>query len=128
MDARWLLGLVCALFAPTAGLADPDPGQAVLTDDDLVAYAALPYNKVQMTGRWIDLGRHHDVPVVVEFPCGDVCPDYTVRIIHYAVPPGAPCDAIGGVTQTWRLPVGIAMGEQAYCIPEPLAKPASGGR
>jgi len=122
MDPRPLLGLCCALLAPATSLADPSPGQAVLTDDALVAYAAAPYNKAAMMERTVDLGRHRGVPVVAEFPCSDVCPAYTVRIIHYAVPPGAPCDAAGGVTQTWQVPFGIGTREEAFCVPGPLAK------
>jgi hypothetical protein len=121
MDARWFPGLCCALLAPTAGLAEPSPGQAVLTDEALVAYAARPFDRDAMMEQRVDLGRHHGVPVVAEFPCSDVCPAYTVRIIHYAVPPGAACDAAGGITETREVPYAIAAREEAFCIPKPLA-------
>jgi hypothetical protein len=121
MDARWLPGLCCALFAPAASLADPSPGQSVLTDAALVAYAAAPFDKTAMMGRRVDLGRHRGVPVVAEFPCSDVCPAYTVRIVHYAVAPGAACDAAGGVTEAREVPYGIATHEEPFCIPRPLA-------
>ena len=51
-----------------------------------------------MMGKRITLGRHHGVPVVVEFPCSDICPQYTTQIIHYDIAPGAACEAAGGVT------------------------------
>jgi hypothetical protein len=124
MDARRLAGLCCALLAPTTGLADPGRGPAILTDAGLVAYAARPFDKAAMMERRIELGRHRGVPVVAEFPCSDICPAYTVRIIHYAVAPGAPCDAAGGVTETRSVPFSIATREEAFCIPKPLA----GGR
>jgi hypothetical protein len=121
MDARWLPGFCCALVAPAASLADPSPGQAVLTDAALVAYAAAPFDKAAMMERRVELGRHRGVPVVAEFPCSDICPAYTVRIIHYAVPPGAPCDAAGGVTETRQVPFSIATREEAFCVPKVLA-------
>ena len=125
MDARRLPGLVCALVAPAAALADPSSSQTILTDAALVAYAAAPFDKAAMMERQVELGRHRGVPVVAEFPCSDVCPAYTLRIIHYAVAPGAACDAAGGVTQAWLVPFGIGTREERFCIPAPLANGAN---
>ena len=46
-----------------------------------------------MMEKRITLGLHHGVPVVVEFPCSDICPQYTTRIVHYDLAPGAACAA-----------------------------------
>jgi hypothetical protein len=92
-----------------------------LSDRDLVAYAAQPFDKAAMMERRVLLGRHHGVPVVADFPCSDVCPTYTVRIIHYEVPPGQRCDEIGGVTVLRAVPFGIATHEAPFCVPKPIA-------
>jgi hypothetical protein len=126
MDARRLVGLICALFAPATGLADANPGQGVLTDAALTAYAAASYDKAAMMAQHVQLGRHHGVAVVADFPCSDVCPAYTVRIIHYAVAPGPACAAAGGVSEMREVPFSIATREEAFCLPAVLA--GGGGR
>ena len=92
-----------------------------LSDADLVAYAHAPYDAGAMMGKQITLGLHRGVPVVVEFPCSDICPQYTTQIIHYDAPPGAACAAAGGVTQTRSVPFSIAVIQRDFCIPKPLA-------
>src|SRR5579862_2940567 len=87
--------LVAALATPALAGGSDRP----LTDADLVAYAARPFNKAAMMFHRVALGRHDGAPVVADFICGDVCPDYTVQIVHYDVPPGPACARIGGVTQ-----------------------------
>lgn len=93
-----------------------------LSDADLVAYAAAPYDQAAMMGKRITLGLHHGVAVVAEFPCSDVCPQYTKRIIHYDIAPGAACEAAGGVTQGRLVPFSIAVVMRDFCIPKPLAR------
>jgi hypothetical protein len=59
--------------------------------------------------------------VVVDYPCADVCPDYTVRIIHYDVAPGHDCDQIGGKTVVRAVPFAIAARVEPFCVPAVLA-------
>jgi hypothetical protein len=59
--------------------------------------------------------------VVADYPCSDICPDYTTRIIHYAARPGAECDRIGGATVTRMVPVSIAVMRQQFCVPTAIA-------
>src|SRR5579862_7998940 len=92
-----------ALFAANGAFAGPRN----LSDADLVAYAAAPYNQAAMMFKHVTLGLHHGVPVVVEFPCSDVCPQYTTEIVHYDVAPGAACAAAGGVTEMRSVPFSI---------------------
>lgn len=112
-----------AIFASAALLpfAAAHAAPRVLTDADLVTYAAAPYDHAAMMGKNITLGLHRNVAVVVDFPCSDVCPNYTTQIIHYDVAPGATCDAVGGVTQSRMVPSGIAVMKRDFCIPKPLA-------
>ncbi|MGN2245481.1 hypothetical protein ACFWZ3_02195 [Frateuria sp. GZRR35] len=111
-----LAGAGCATRASEPGMLD---------DAALAAYAAKPFDKQAMMGRTVELGRNHGLPVVAEFPCSDVCPQYTVRIIHYRLPEGADCASAGGVEKTVGVPVAIAVLPKTFCVPKALA--ASGG-
>jgi hypothetical protein len=92
-----------------------------LSDSDLVSYAAKGYDKKAMQGKHLVLGAHHGISVVVEFPCSDLCPAYTTRIIHYDLPPDGTCAAQGGVTVLIGTPVGIGEMPVQYCVPKVLA-------
>jgi hypothetical protein len=74
-----------------------------------------------MEGKHIVLGVHAGTPVVVDFPCSDLCPAYTIRIIHYDLPAGPACAAHGGVEKLIGTPVGIARVPVPYCVPRVLA-------
>lgn len=110
------LWLLAALATPALAAAPVRQ----LTDADLTAYAAKPFDKAAMMFKRVALGMHHGALVVADFPCGDVCPNYTVRIIHYDAPPGPACAKLGGVTETRSVPVSIAVEEKTYCVPAVL--------
>ena len=88
---------------------------------DLVAYAAKPYDKAAMMEKSITLGVHHGARVIADFPCSDICPNYTTRIIHYDLAVGPPCAAVGGVTETRMVPFTIAVVRKQFCMPQVLA-------
>jgi|SRR5579872_1782543 len=113
-----------ALLSPQRATAEPP----TLSDAELIAYAAQPYDHAAMMGRRITVGLHHGAAVIAEFPCSDVCPQYTTRIVHYDIAPGAACEAAGGVTQLRRVPFSIAMVEREFCIPKPLAQAPGNSR
>ncbi|HLY78495.1 MAG TPA: hypothetical protein VKQ70_03920 [Caulobacteraceae bacterium] len=114
-----LLVLTLALLAPQR-LAAAEPRQ--LSDAELIAYDAQPFDHAAMMGKRVVVGLFHGARVVAEFPCSDVCPDYTTRIVHLDVAPGAACAAAGGVTEARRVPCSIAMVERDFCVPRPLAR------
>lgn len=93
---------------------------AALDAAALQAYAGKPWSKAAMMHTTLELGRFRNVPVVAEFPCADVCPQYTIRIIHYRLPAGADCAAVGGVEEDVPVPVAITVMNKRFCIPEPL--------
>jgi len=93
-----------------------------LSDEALIVYASQPYDKGAMEFHHDVLGIHHGTEVVADFPCSDICPTYTVRIIHYSVEPGPDCDRIGGVTQIRTVPVSIAVMRRPFCVPKVLAE------
>jgi hypothetical protein len=108
--------LLAAIAAPALAAAAP----RILTDADLLAYAAKPYDKAAMMERRVALGLHHGAPVVADFPCSDICPDYTVRIIHYDLEPGPACARVGGAVESRAVPVSIAVMERKFCVPAVL--------
>jgi hypothetical protein len=86
----------------------------------LQAWAGKPWDKAALMNTTVELGRYRNVPVVAEFPCSDVCPQYTVRIIHYRLPPEASCASVGGVEKEVLVPIAITVRSKTFCIPEPL--------
>ncbi len=91
-----------------------------MDDAGLRAYANKPWDKAALMNSTVELGRHRNVPVVAEFPCSDVCPQYTVRIIHYQLPADASCASVGGVEKSVLVPVAITVLSRTFCIPQPL--------
>ena len=75
-----------------------------------------------MMFRRLVLGRHNGHVVVADHPCGDVCPQYTRRIIHYDLPPER-CAKAGGAVVEELVPVSIAVRRMPYCEPKVLARP-----
>jgi hypothetical protein len=120
--AALVLGLAAALAACAGWATPPD----TVTDAQIKAYAARSFDKSQKMFKQDVLGIHHGAKVVADFPCSDVCPQYTTRVIHYDVEPGPACEAIGGVTQARRIPMGIGSGERDYCVPKVLAEEKQG--
>lgn len=111
--AGLLLGAGCATRAGEPGLLD---------DAALAAYAAKPFDKHAMMGQTVELGRNHGLPVVAEFSCSDVCPQYTVRIIRYRLPERADCAGAGGVEKSVLVPVAITVLPKTFCVPKVLAE------
>ena len=66
------------------------------------------------------LGLLNDSPVVADYICSDVCPDYTVRVIHYELSEGQTCNSVGGVEKALRIPVAIAATDKVFCFPRVL--------
>lgn len=111
LSSLLLGGISCTSRAVDAGMLD---------DAALRAYATRPWDKARLMGSTVQLGRHHGVPVVAEFPCADVCPRYTVRIIHYVLPEGVSCESVGGVEQSVGVPVAIMVRQETFCFPKVL--------
>lgn len=88
----------------------------------LKAYAGKPWNKAALMNTTVELGRYRHVPVVAEHPCSDVCPQYTVRIIHYRLPADVSCASVGGVEKEVLVPIAITVRSRTVCIPKPLVE------
>jgi hypothetical protein len=101
--------------------ATTDGGEKrAISDAELLDYATDPYDRAKMMGQRIVLGLNHDTRVIAIFPCSDVCPHYTRRVIHYDVPL-ARCAEVSGVEKMVPVPYAIAMIMRPFCIPKVLA-------
>lgn len=115
-----LLGASLLLLAACAASRAASPG--TLDDAALLAYAKKPWDKAAMMHTTVPLGRYRGAPVVAEFPCGDVCPQYTQRVIHFDLPAGADCAAVGGVEDEVLMPVAITVRPKRFCFPKVLVE------
>jgi len=92
-----------------------------MDDDQLVQRAQAFFSDKQNVGvNGTVFGLHKGLKVVLFETCSDVCPAYTVRIIHYDVAMGPKCDAAGGVETAISVPVSIGVTQQDFCIPAVL--------
>lgn len=100
-------------------IAGCKPLEKTLTDKDLLDYARSDFNKTQMMFKDIMIGKHNNIPVKVSFPCGDVCPEYTIRIIRYDVNL-TNCSQVNGEIKSVLIPAGIAVLPKEFCFPKLL--------
>jgi hypothetical protein len=114
--------LIRALAAPLLLSAAACGTAQSLTEAGVLRYASTPYDKAALQNTRVSLGKLNGVEVVADHPCSDVCPTYTVRVIHFDVPPGTSCASAGGVEQALLVPVSIAMIEQVFCFPRVLVE------
>lgn len=114
IDAAALAALLLAACASQAAT----PG--TLDDAALLAYAKRPWDKATLMHTSVPLGDYRGVPVVAEFPCGDVCPQYTQRIIHFELPAGGDCSRAGGVEREVLVPMAITVRPKRFCFPKVL--------
>lgn len=115
------LGKWCGSLALALAVCACASGPARGTDAAaLRAYADAHWDKAALMHTTVELGRYGGVPVVAQFPCSDVCPQYTVRIIHYRLPPGVTCEAADGVRRDVLVPIAITVRTTSFCIPKPL--------
>ena len=107
-----------SIFAALAASALPRP----ISDARIAAIDASPFDQRAMMFHHELLGLNRGMRVVADYPCSDVCPDATVRIIHYDRPPGRGCEAAGGVTASRMVPVSIAVVRRDFCVPAVLER------
>ncbi|HYW17071.1 MAG TPA: hypothetical protein VE891_13080 [Allosphingosinicella sp.] len=125
MPPRILLaaaGLFLAGATSATACADLSTPKRTLSDSDIAAFASAKFDKRAMMFKRIALGRHRGLPVVAIHPCGDVCPVYTRRIVHYDVPL-SDCVRRGGIVRQALMPRGPAVARQPFCVPAVLAAP-----
>lgn len=109
------------LLAAVAGCKAEAPNTSI-SDKELLDYASQRYDKGRFKEPSFTLGQLNGVEVVVEYICSDVCPAYTIRIIHFTVPVKATCESVGGVEKAVTVPMGIALARRIYCFPRVLTE------
>lgn len=117
-----MLPMIVALMLAAPQEAAPEP--KVLSDADLIAFRQSRYDQADKMFKHEVLGIHNGVRVLVDYPCSDLCPDYTTRIIHYDKPQTKSCAQIGGVLVMLDVPRGIGMDREQFCVPKVLAPSA----
>ena len=88
-----------------------------MTDKELLQYAHTSFDKEKMMFRDIVIGYHNKITVRVSFPCSDVCPEYTKRIIRYDVNLDQ-CENAGGIKRAIIVPKGIGAMAEDFCFPK----------
>jgi len=107
-----------AVFCASAYSEAPPP---VVSDQEILDYASRPFNKYNIAQSRVILGLHKGTTVAVDFICSDLCPEYTVRVIHYELGNEHKCSDIGGIEKKVRVPVAIAAMDKTFCFPKILA-------
>ncbi len=107
-----LLGLFVAVVPAVAA-------NDILSDNDLVARANAVFAAKEAPVDRI-LGIHKGLPVIVDVRCSDICPNYTVRIIHYAGAAEAACAQTRADLVMVNVPRSITTGPEKFCVPHAL--------
>lgn len=111
--------LAGAFFLWHATNQSPSTSNKNLSDEELLQYARSPFDKETMMFKDFVIGYHNSIPVRVSFPCSDVCPEYTMRIIRYDVNASA-CKSLGGEARSIYVPQGIGVIAKEFCFPKVL--------
>jgi hypothetical protein len=98
-----------------------DPDRAI-SDKEILAYASQPYSKEELWDHRVILGHQGGPLVVADYPCSDVCPDDTVRLVHYRIPDLKYCEGLGGVVRDVEVIYGLGAAKVDLCFPKVLIK------
>jgi hypothetical protein len=107
------LGLLAAFICPAFAYSDS------ISDAELVRRAGAVFS-VEVAPADRILGLHNGFAVIADIRCGGNCPANTVRILHYAIPPGPACTRLGADNATVAVPQGMTLQPQDFCIPHIL--------
>jgi hypothetical protein len=114
----------CGAYAEKQASAPPVEAGKALTDAEVLAAFKSRWDPAAMMFKRVPIGTHNGLRLVADFPCSDVCPQNTRRIIHYDVAADK-CDEVGGRLNNEWLPIGVATVRRAFCEPAVLV-PISG--
>lgn len=109
------------LFLRSQNAVAPN-GSGILSDQELIDYARSDFDKEEMAFKELVLGKHNDVDVLVSFPCSDLCPENTTRIIRYDIDSKLTnvCEIAGGEVKSILVPIAITVLPEAFCFPKVL--------
>lgn len=121
MKTLALSSLIISLMALASCVTAPT-NENTMTDAQLVQLAKQTDCTPVEGEPNLVVGIHNGTKVIEEFHCSDLCPQNTVRIVHYDVAAGPTCDAIGGVTKSILVPIAITVMPREYCFPKVIAE------
>jgi hypothetical protein len=96
-----------------------EANKRILTDAALTVFATKSFDAGALMRKSFLLGKYNNANVIASFPCADVCPTYTVRIIYLDVEPKT-CKAVGDEQVDIHVPEGIWLSTKHYCIPKKI--------
>ena len=88
-----------------------------LTDEDMSALLTKKFDLYELSGSQVALGIYKGILVIAEFPCSDVCPMNTVKIIRYNIE-SSECHNTEGEVEELLTPISISEGLVPYCVPK----------
>lgn len=88
-----------------------------LSDEELLEYYKSPFDKEKMMFKDMIIGKHKGIPVRVTFPCGDICPDYTIKVVRYDIELSQ-CEQAGGLVRTIFVPSAAMVMPEEFCFPK----------
>ena len=77
--------VVATMYVPAYAAETNKP----LSEEALLAYASASFDRVDKA--IVSLGELRGTPIIEEFICSVVCPDYTVRVIRYELKKDQTC-------------------------------------
>ncbi len=92
---------------------------APLTTEELVGFARSYIDKDKLMFKDLEIGSYNGHKIRVSYPCGDICPADTVRIIRYDIL-GSECAGAGGELRRILVPIGRAVTSKEFCFPKPI--------
>ena len=107
-----ILMLFCLLFMTACA--------SELTDKDLLEYVTSDFNQEKMWGKNIKIGYHQGIEVRARFPCSDICPVYTTRIVYYNLSMES-CESQDGIIKPVLVPFAISERLEDFCLPPVIA-------
>jgi predicted esterase len=96
-----------------------DSPERELSDAELREVASAPFDAAAVMNQSFAVGRHRGHAVRIDFPCGDVCPAYTTRVVRYDLAAEV-CPPEGEVV-TLGVPGAAAMHLKDFCVPRVLS-------
>lgn len=118
-DGRFAMRLPANARLSDANLLAGNLSTAPITTEELVAFGKSYVDKDKLMFKDIIIGNYNGHPVRVSYPCADICPTYTIRIIRYDLP-NRECAAAGGEVRSIYVPCGPAVSPKEFCFPKPL--------
>lgn len=120
MSINKILPALAALLILTSCKAAPS-NDSTLIDTQLIQLVKQTDRKPVEGQPNLAIGVYNGTKVIEAFHCSDLCPENTLRIIHYDVPDVESCARIGGVIKQILVPIAITVAPRQFCFPEVIA-------